>query len=101
VLEEACFTTSFVPGLVAGSLPPQRNPVEFCPLKDLILESMVASQLDTPAGTQPAANGAAAAAAGEREGAPPPHNIHVLLVDDERLSRVVVANLLRKCNYRG
>lgn len=27
--------------------------------------------------------------------------IHVLLVDDERLSRVVVGNLLRKCNYRG
>ena len=27
--------------------------------------------------------------------------IHVLLVDDERLSRVVVGNLLRKCSYRG
>lgn len=27
--------------------------------------------------------------------------IHVLLVDDERLSRVVVGNLLRKCNYKG
>lgn len=30
-----------------------------------------------------------------------PANVHILLVDDERLSRVVVANLLRKCNYRG
>ncbi|KAK9824007.1 hypothetical protein WJX72_006926 [[Myrmecia] bisecta] len=29
-----------------------------------------------------------------------PDAIHVLLVDDERLSRVVVGNLLRKCNYR-
>jgi CheY-like chemotaxis protein len=25
----------------------------------------------------------------------------VLLVDDERLSRIVVGNLLRKCGYRG
>eukprot|EP00983_Pelagomonas_calceolata_P075943 1153223-Pelagomonas_calceolata.AAC.3 len=30
-----------------------------------------------------------------------PETVHVLLVDDERLSRVVVANLLRKCNYKG
>lgn len=30
-----------------------------------------------------------------------PEDIHVLLVDDERLSRTVVANLLRKCNYKG
>ena len=30
-----------------------------------------------------------------------PEKIHVLLVDDERLSRVVVSNLLRKCNYDG
>lgn len=30
-----------------------------------------------------------------------PADIHVLLVDDERLSRTVVANLLRKCNYKG
>ena len=30
-----------------------------------------------------------------------PEDIHVLLVDDERLSRVVVGNLLRKCNYQG
>jgi len=30
-----------------------------------------------------------------------PEDIHVLLVDDERLSRLVVGNLLRKCNYRG
>ncbi|KAF5833547.1 hypothetical protein DUNSADRAFT_10078 [Dunaliella salina] len=29
-----------------------------------------------------------------------PDTVHVLLVDDERLSRVVVANLLRKCNYK-
>ncbi len=27
--------------------------------------------------------------------------IHVLLVDDERLSRLVVGNLLRKCKYKG
>ncbi len=30
-----------------------------------------------------------------------PDNIHVLLVDDEQLSRFVVGNLLRKCNYAG
>lgn len=30
-----------------------------------------------------------------------PDEIHVLLVDDEKLSRVVVGNLLRKCNYQG
>jgi hypothetical protein len=31
----------------------------------------------------------------------PPETIHVLLVDDEQLSRFVVGNLLRKCNYAG
>ena len=30
-----------------------------------------------------------------------PNDIHVLLVDDEHLSRLVVGNLLRKCNYKG
>lgn len=30
-----------------------------------------------------------------------PSDVHVLLVDDERLSRVVVGNVLRKCAYRG
>lgn len=30
-----------------------------------------------------------------------PSDVHVLLVDDERLSRMVVGNVLRKCNYRG
>jgi len=30
-----------------------------------------------------------------------PSDIHVLLVDDEPLSRLVVGNLLRKCSYRG
>lgn len=30
-----------------------------------------------------------------------PNDIHVLLVDDEQLSRLVVGNLLRKCNYKG
>lgn len=30
-----------------------------------------------------------------------PKDVHVLLVDDERLSRVVVGNLLRKCSYQG
>ena len=30
-----------------------------------------------------------------------PEEIHVLLVDDEKLSRVVVGNLLRKCQYQG
>ncbi|GAB4823950.1 hypothetical protein N2152v2_010996 [Parachlorella kessleri] len=29
-----------------------------------------------------------------------PGQLHVLLVDDERLSRTVVGNLLRKCNYQ-
>lgn len=35
------------------------------------------------------------------EGGSLAETIHVLLVDDERLSRVVVGNLLRKCHYRG
>ena len=30
-----------------------------------------------------------------------PEDIHVLLVDDEKMSRVVVGNLLRKCKYQG
>ncbi len=30
-----------------------------------------------------------------------PSDVHVLLVDDERLSRMVVGNVLRRCNYRG
>lgn len=29
-----------------------------------------------------------------------PTDIHILLVDDEKLSRVVVSNLLRKCSYK-
>jgi hypothetical protein len=28
-------------------------------------------------------------------------NLHVLLIDDEAISRLVVGNLLRKCNYKG
>ena len=32
---------------------------------------------------------------------PRPSDIHVLLVDDEKLSRTVVGNLLRKCDYKG
>jgi CheY-like chemotaxis protein len=27
--------------------------------------------------------------------------VHVLLVDDERVTRMVVASLLRKCGYQG
>lgn len=34
------------------------------------------------------------------EGNLPAETIHVLLVDDERLSRLVVGNLLRKCKYK-
>lgn len=30
-----------------------------------------------------------------------PSDVHVLLVDDERLSRTVVSSLLRRCNYTG
>lgn len=30
-----------------------------------------------------------------------PEDVHVLLVDDERLSRTIVSNLLRRCNYTG
>ncbi len=30
-----------------------------------------------------------------------PADIHVLLVDDERLTRLVVGNLLRACKYKG
>jgi CheY-like chemotaxis protein len=30
-----------------------------------------------------------------------PQDVHVLLVDDEALSRLVVGNLLRKCDYKG
>jgi CheY-like chemotaxis protein len=32
---------------------------------------------------------------------PGPSQLHVLLVDDERLSRTIVASMLRKCNYEG
>jgi hypothetical protein len=30
-----------------------------------------------------------------------PGDVHILVVDDERLTRLVVANLLRKCSYQG
>ena len=30
-----------------------------------------------------------------------PADIHVLLVDDDKVARLVVGNLLRKCEYRG
>lgn len=30
-----------------------------------------------------------------------PEDVHILLVDDENVSRMVVGNLLRKCNYKG
>lgn len=30
-----------------------------------------------------------------------PSDIHILVVDDDRLSRAIVASLLRKCNYTG
>lgn len=30
-----------------------------------------------------------------------PTDLHVLLVDDEVLSRTVIGSLLKKCNYRG
>ena len=38
---------------------------------------------------------------GKLPGGLAPSSVHVLLVDDERLSRTVVASLLRKCNYKG
>lgn len=38
---------------------------------------------------------------GKLPGGLSPSSVHVLLVDDERLSRTVVASLLRKCNYKG
>lgn len=85
-------------GIVAGrpSLPQEKN---FAGGYQILSAEMVASQLDGAApaiGTQLVANGSVAAADQFA-----PHDIHVLLVDDERLSRVVVANLLRKCNYKG
>ena len=30
-----------------------------------------------------------------------PADVHVLLVDDDRVTRTVVAGLLRKCHYQG
>ena len=30
-----------------------------------------------------------------------PAEVHVLLVDDDRVTRMVVSGLLRKCNYQG
>ena len=30
-----------------------------------------------------------------------PSDVHVLVVDDEHLSRTVVSNLLRRCDYKG
>lgn len=50
---------------------------------------------------QPSLPSSKIAVAGQPEGDSLAETIHVLLVDDERLSRVVVGNLLRKCNYRG
>ena len=45
----------------------------------------------------PAASAASAAAAPSLS----PADVHVLLVDDERMQRMVVASLLRKCSYKG
>lgn len=30
-----------------------------------------------------------------------PSDVHVLLVDDEQISRTLVSSLLRRCNYSG
>lgn len=30
-----------------------------------------------------------------------PSDIHILVVDDDKLSRAIVASLLRKCSYTG
>ena len=30
-----------------------------------------------------------------------PSDCHILVVDDEKISQVVVSSLLRKCNYKG
>ena len=30
-----------------------------------------------------------------------PSDVHVLLVDDEPLSRTIISNLLRRCEYTG
>ena len=50
---------------------------------------------------QPSLPASKIAVTGQPKGDSLAETIHVLLVDDERLSRVVVGNLLRKCNYRG
>jgi len=30
-----------------------------------------------------------------------PSDCHILVVDDERISQIMVSSLLRKCNYKG
>ena len=51
-----------------------------------------------PASTNPTPPAAATAAAAPSLS---PADVHVLLVDDERMQRMVVASLLRKCSYKG
>lgn len=57
---------------------------------------------DVVAGVQPALGaGSGKIVVEQAQSGNSPETIHVLLVDDERLSRLVVGNLLRKCRYRG
>lgn len=44
---------------------------------------------------------AAAVAKDGGTGSGPASKVHVLLVDDERLTRTVLSSLLHKCGYRG
>jgi hypothetical protein len=45
---------------------------------------------------RPLVNGGAAA-----KGPLPYRGLHILIVEDERLTRTVLSSLLRKCGYRG
>ncbi len=61
-------------------------------------------KMQVPGSSAPVARGGQAGPSSPRPPAPEglsPRDVHVLLVDDERLARMVVGSLLRKLEYRG
>lgn len=53
------------------------------------------------AASNAAANDSSSDRDGRRNQFLSPSDIHILVVDDDRLSRAIVASLLRKCSYTG
>lgn len=69
-------------------------------LRVTIVEGITLAAMDTSASGLDVQLGAAGIALPLKPGLCPA-DVHVLVVDDEHLSRTVAASLLRKCNYRG